>query len=73
MTLRLPKDVEARLDLMARKLGRTKSGLAREAIVQGIEDLEDVYQVAHILHRIRTGEERTYPLEALDDLINIKP
>jgi len=43
LALRLPEDVEARLDALAKKTGRTKSFYAREAIVEYIDDLEDLY------------------------------
>lgn len=43
LALRLPPDIEKRLDALAKKTGRTKSFYAREAIVEHIEDLEDTY------------------------------
>ena len=43
LALRLPKDIEDRLEALAKKTGRTKSFYAREAIVEKIEDLEDIY------------------------------
>jgi RHH-type transcriptional regulator, rel operon repressor / antitoxin RelB len=43
LALRLPKDIEDRLDQLARRTGRTKSFYAREAIIEKIEDLEDYY------------------------------
>lgn len=43
LALRLPKDIEERLDALAKKTGRTKSFYAREAILQHLEDLEDYY------------------------------
>ncbi len=41
LALRLPADIEARLDEVARTTGRTNSSLAREAILEKLEDLED--------------------------------
>jgi RHH-type rel operon transcriptional repressor/antitoxin RelB len=41
--VRLPEEVEARLDALARKTGRTKTFYVREAIVEHIEDLEDYF------------------------------
>ena len=41
IALRLPKDVEDRLVILAKKNGRTKSGFARTAILQFMEDMED--------------------------------
>ncbi len=43
LALRLPADMEKRLDALAKRTGRTKSFYAREAIIEKIEDLEDYY------------------------------
>lgn len=43
LALRLPKDLEARLEAMAKKTGRTKSYYARLAIIEKLEDLEDIF------------------------------
>ncbi len=43
LALRLPKEIEDRLDDLARKTGRTKSYYAREAILEHLDDLEDLY------------------------------
>ncbi len=43
LALRLPPDIEKRLEDLARKTGRTKSFYAKEAILEHIGDLEDYY------------------------------
>ncbi|MCB1462717.1 MAG: ribbon-helix-helix protein, CopG family [Nitratireductor sp.] len=43
LALRLPADIEKRLDDLAKKTGRTKSYYARQAILEKLEDLEDLY------------------------------
>ena len=43
LALRLPPEIEARLDALAKKIGRSKCFCAREAIVRQIEDIEDYY------------------------------
>ena len=43
LALRLPPDIEERLDNLARRAGRTKRFYAREAILDHLDDLEDVY------------------------------
>ena len=43
LALRLPPDIEKRLDALAKKTGRSKSFYAREAILRQIEDIEDDY------------------------------
>lgn len=55
LALRLPPEIEQRLEALARKTGRTKSYYAREAILEKIEDLEDRY-MAEERHRTDRGE-----------------
>lgn len=43
LAIRLPEDIEARLTALAAETGRTKTTLAREAIVEYLDDLEDFY------------------------------
>lgn len=40
LALRLPEEIEERLNALAEKTGRTKSFYAREAILRHLEDLE---------------------------------
>ena len=39
LALRLPEEIELRLNKLAKKTGRTKSFYAREAIVEHLDDL----------------------------------
>ena len=43
LAIRLPEAIEERLATLARETGRTKTTLAREAILEYIDDLEDFY------------------------------
>lgn len=43
LAIRLPQPIEDRLNALALETGRTKTTLAREAILEYIEDLEDFY------------------------------
>ena len=43
LAIRLPNEIEKRLDSLAKRTGRTKTFYVREAIVQHIEELEDIY------------------------------
>ena len=54
LTLRLPPDIEQRLDALAKKTGRSKSFYAREAILRQIEDIEDYYLARRRLARSRS-------------------
>ena len=51
LALRLPPDIEQRLDALAKKTGRSKSYYAREAILRQIEDIEDDYLARQRLRR----------------------
>ncbi len=62
LALRLPDDLEQRLEELARRTGRTKRFYAREAILRHIEDLEDAYLARD---RLQRGGERV-SLEALE-------
>jgi RHH-type rel operon transcriptional repressor/antitoxin RelB len=61
LALRLPDDIEKRLEALARKTGRTKSFYAREAILRHLEDLEDA-------HLARTRLKGRRPRVSLDEL-----
>ena len=63
LAIRLPADIEERLEHLAKATGRTKTFYAREAILQHLEDLEDVYLAEQALTELRAGRDRTYPLE----------
>lgn len=43
LAIRLPQEIEQRLSLLAEKTGRTKTFYAREAIIEYLQDLEDIY------------------------------
>jgi RHH-type rel operon transcriptional repressor/antitoxin RelB len=63
LAIRLPPSIERRLEKLAKRTGRTKSYYVREAILQHLEDLEDLYLAERALDRIRNDEETTIPLE----------
>jgi RHH-type transcriptional regulator, rel operon repressor / antitoxin RelB len=63
LAIRLPSQIEKRLDRLARRTGRTKTYYAREAILQYLDDLEDVYLAEKALEEVRSGRGKTVPLE----------
>ncbi len=63
LAIRLPQSIEKRLEKLARRTGRTKTYYVREAILQHLDDLEDIYFAEQALERVRGGEERTIPLK----------
>ena len=59
LAIRLDAETEKRLEDLARKTGRTKTFYAREAILEHLEDLEDIYLATQRLQR----PARTYAAE----------
>jgi RHH-type rel operon transcriptional repressor/antitoxin RelB len=62
LALRLPLEIERRLEALARKTGRTKTFYVREAILRYVEDPED-YHLAR--QRLAPGRQRV-TLEELE-------
>jgi len=63
LAIRLPAEVETRLAALAKATGRTKSYYAREAILEHLDDLEDLYLAEERLLAIRAGHSKTHSLE----------
>lgn len=63
LALRLPEDIEKRLEALAKATGRSKSFYAREAILEHLDDLEDIYLAEQRLADIRAGRTQTISLE----------
>jgi RHH-type rel operon transcriptional repressor/antitoxin RelB len=63
LAIRLPAEIEKRLDALAKQTGRTKSFYAREAILEHLDDLEDIYLAEQQLVEIHAGRVKTIPLE----------
>ena len=64
-SVRLPDEIEQRLDFLAKHTGRTKAYYIRELISSHIDELEDYYLAAGVLERVRKGKERTFTAEKL--------
>jgi RHH-type rel operon transcriptional repressor/antitoxin RelB len=60
VSIRLPDDLDRRLEFLARQTGRTKTFYILKALVERIDDLEDYYLAADVLERIREGKENSY-------------
>ena len=63
LAIRLPPSIEKRLERLARRTGRTKTFYVREALLEHLEEIEDLYLAEGALERIRAGEEKTIPLK----------
>jgi RHH-type transcriptional regulator, rel operon repressor / antitoxin RelB len=63
LAIRLPADIERRLEALALATGRTKTFYAREAIVEYMDDLEDIYLAERRLEDLRAGRSKAIPIE----------
>ena len=65
LAIRLPAEIEERLDELAKRTGRSKSFYAREAILEHLDDLEDYYLAETRLEDFRQGKSGTVSLAEL--------
>ena len=70
--VRLPAEIERRLDALANETGRTKSFYVREAILEHLDNLEDIYLAEQVLERVRRGEERVYTSEEVERMLGLE-
>ena len=55
LAVRLPKEIDIRLTMLAQQTGRTKTFYVREAILEYLDDLEDYYLAASRLEENLPG------------------
>ncbi len=65
LAIRLPPEIEARLDALAKKTGRTKTFYVREAILEHLADLEDVYLAEKRIAALKAGKSGTVALDEM--------
>ncbi len=63
LAIRLPKEIENRLNYLSEQTGRTKTFYAREAILNYLCDMEDIYIAQE---RLKNPKDTV----SLDELIN---
>ena len=66
LALRLPIEIETRLDALAKSTGRTKTFYAREAILEYLDDLEDAYLAQSRLADLHAGRSSTISLDEVE-------
>jgi RHH-type rel operon transcriptional repressor/antitoxin RelB len=72
LAIRLPAEIEERLDALAKATGRSKSFYVREAILEYLADLEDVYLAEKRLEDLRDGRSRTYTVEEVEKRLGLE-
>ena len=59
LAIRLPAEIERRLEALAEATGRTKTFYAREAILEYLDDLEDAALAGKRMEDLRRGKDRS--------------
>ena len=72
LSIRLDEDLDSRLERLARLTGRTKSFYLRQAVIDQIDDLEDVYLAGKIARRVVEGKESAVTLDALERELGVE-
>ncbi|WP_144735747.1 type II toxin-antitoxin system RelB family antitoxin [Extensimonas perlucida] len=71
LAIRLPAEVEARLEALAKATGRTKTFYAREAILEHLDDLEDLYLAEQRLIEHRAGRSQSYSMDEVEQRLGL--
>ena len=67
----MPEDIETRLKSLAKRTGRSKTFYARVAILEYLEDMEDLYLAEQVVRRLNSGEELSHPLEEVETRLDL--
>jgi RHH-type transcriptional regulator, rel operon repressor / antitoxin RelB len=67
VAVRIPKEIEERLNRLAKRTGRTKTYYVREAILEHLDELEDIYLAEQVLVDVKAGKEPTVGIDELID------
>lgn len=70
-SVRLPEEAEKRLDALAAATGRSKAFYIREAILEYLDDLEDISLAEKRLEELQAGRSRTYTLEEVEQKLGL--
>jgi RHH-type rel operon transcriptional repressor/antitoxin RelB len=65
LAISLPEKIEERLERLAKRTGRTKAYYIRQAVIEHLQDIEDVEVADKRLENLRSGKTRTVPLSQL--------
>ena len=66
LVIRLPEYIKNRLSALASKTGRTKTFYAQEAILEHLDDLEDLFLAEKRLDNIQKGNTKTINVNKLE-------
>lgn len=71
LAVRLPEQMENRLNRLAEKTGRTKTFYVLAALEQHLDDMEDVYLAENIMARVNAGHEPTFTQSEVEAMLGL--
>ena len=63
IAIELPSEIESRLDVLAKAIGKTKVACARDVIAEYLDDMDDARIAERVAERMRCGDEEAVSLE----------
>lgn len=71
LSIHLPGDIETRLQNLATLTGRSKTFYVKEAILEHLDDLEDLYLAEKRLLDHRAGQSKSHTLDAVEQELGL--
>jgi RHH-type transcriptional regulator, rel operon repressor / antitoxin RelB len=71
LAVKVPEEIENRLNVLAKATGRTKSYYVREMIEKHLGEMEDIYLAETRLEGVRMGRSRTSTLDEVEDRLGL--
>jgi len=71
LAVRLPEELETRLQKLAKETGRSKSWYVREALKEYLGDMEDIYYAEKRYEDIRRNKMDTVSLDAVEQELGL--
>ena len=71
LAVKLPEEMETRLNNLAKETGRTKTYYVRQLIEEHIDELEDIYLAEKRLENVRSGKSQTYSLKEVEARLDL--
>lgn len=72
LTVRLPSDIEERLNALAKATHRPKSFYVREALERALEDIEDIYLAETAYEAFLKSGKPAIPLEDVERRLGLE-
>ena len=71
IAVRIPIEIDARLEALSAHTGRSKTFYVREALLEHLDDIEDLYIAEQRLLEVRAGRSKTYTTEELSKSLGL--